>query len=278
MTRVIVVTSGKGGTGKTTTSASLAIGLALRGHKTVAIDFDVGLRNLDQALGCDRRVVFDLSNVLDGEASLKDALIRDKRSDNLYVLAASQTRDKNSLTKAGLAKIINELSELGYEYLICDSPPGIERGARLCLYLADEAIVVVTPDRWSVRDADRVVGLLQTESRRASNSAEPVVEHLLINRYDPARVDDGDMLSHQDIVATLALDLLGVIPESTAVLKACNTGHPVLLETGSDASRALQGVIARLLGETTAAEPTAPAESKTIEPPTGKLFDKLLGR
>ena len=194
MAEIIVVTSGKGGVGKTTTSASLACGLARRGHKVAVIDFDVGLRNLDLIMGCERRVVYDFVNVVNGEANLKQALIKDKRFENLYVLAASQTRDKDALTKEGVQKVLDDLAADGFDYIVCDSPAGIEKGAYLAMYFADQALVVVNPEVSSVRDSDRILGLLASKTRRAENG-ERVAEHLLLTRYNPARVDGGEMLS-----------------------------------------------------------------------------------
>ncbi|VAW68730.1 Septum site-determining protein MinD, partial [hydrothermal vent metagenome] len=221
MAEIIVVTSGKGGVGKTTTSAAIGSGLALRGHKTVIIDFDVGLRNLDLIMGCERRVVYDFVNVLNNEANLNQALIKDKRTDNLFILPASQTRDKDALTLDGVQSILNELSET-FDYIICDSPAGIEKGAQMALYYADRAIVVTNPEVSSVRDSDRILGILQSKSLRAETGGEPVKEHLLLTRYNPTRVADGEMLSVADVEEILAIPLLGVIPESEAVLKASN--------------------------------------------------------
>lgn len=188
MAKILVITSGKGGVGKTTTSAALGTGLALRGHKTVIVDFDIGLRNLDLVMGCERRVVYDFVNVINGDATLHQALIKDKRLENLYVLAASQTRDKEALTQDGVGRVLDELSQ-NFEYVICDSPAGIERGAHLAMYYADEAIVVTNPEVSSVRDSDRMLGLLSSKSRRAERGEEPIKEHLLLTRYDPTRVD-----------------------------------------------------------------------------------------
>src|SRR6187200_539378 len=182
MAKIIVVTSGKGGVGKTTTSASFASGLAMRGHKTAVIDFDVGLRNLDLIMGCERRVVYDFVNVIHGEATLKQALIKDKRYESLHVLAASQTRDKDALTKEGVQKVLDDLSADGFDYIVCDSPAGIEKGAFLAMYFADKAVVVVNPEVSSVRDSDRILGLLASKTRRAENG-ERVKEHLLLTRY-----------------------------------------------------------------------------------------------
>lgn len=248
MARIIVVTSGKGGVGKTTTSASISTGIAKRGHKTVVIDFDVGLRNLDLIMNCERRVVYDFVNVIQGEASLNQALIRDKRVDTLFILPASQTREKDALTKEGVEKIINELAQT-FDYIICDSPAGIEHGAQMALYFADEAIVVTNPEVSSVRDSDRILGILQSKSRRAEKGQDPVKEHLLVTRYNPARVERGEMLSVADIEEILAIPLMGVIPESQIVLNSSNQGLPVILETESDAGQAYDDAVARLLGE-----------------------------
>lgn len=248
MAKIIVVTSGKGGVGKTTSSAAISTGLALRGHKTVVIDFDVGLRNLDLIMGCERRVVYDFVNVINGEATLNQALIKDKRTPGLFILPASQTRDKEALTEEGVQKVLEDLSK-DYEYIVCDSPAGIEKGAQMALYFADEAIVVTNPEVSSVRDSDRILGILQSKSRRAETGAEPVKEHLLLTRYNPARVDEGEMLSVADVEDILAIPLLGVIPESEAVLKASNQGQPVILDTETQAGQAYSDAVARLLGE-----------------------------
>ncbi|BCX80447.1 septum site-determining protein MinD [Methylomarinovum caldicuralii] len=248
MARIIVVTSGKGGVGKTTTSASLGMGLALRGHRTAVIDFDVGLRNIDLIMGCERRVVYDFVNVINGDASLRQALIRDKRCDNLYILPASQTRDKDALTKEGVGQVLEELAE-EFDYVVCDSPAGIEKGAYLAMYYADDAIVVSNPEVSSVRDADRMVGILASKSRRAELGEEPIKEHLLLTRYDPRRVEKGEMLSVDDVLEILALPLLGVVPDSQAVLNASNEGVPVILHEDSDAGQAYRDAVARYLGE-----------------------------
>ena len=248
MAKIIVVTSGKGGVGKTTTSAAIGTGLALRGHKTVIVDFDVGLRNLDLIMGCERRVVYDFVNVINGDASLTQALIKDKRLDNLYVLAASQTRDKDALTKDGVGRVIDELAK-NFEYVICDSPAGIEQGAHMAMYYADEAIVVTNPEVSSVRDSDRMLGLLASKSRRAENGEEPIKESLLLTRYSPERVSKGEMLGVEDVGEILAIKLLGVIPESQAVLKASNQGIPVILDDQSDAGQAYSDAVDRLLGK-----------------------------
>ncbi len=268
MSKVIVVTSGKGGVGKTTSSASFATGLAMRGHKTVVIDFDVGLRNLDLIMGCERRVVYDLVNVIHGEGSLKQALIRDKRCDNLYILPASQTRDKDALSKEGVARVLDELKQ-EFEYIICDSPAGIEQGAIMALYFADEAIVVTNPEVSSVRDSDRILGILNAKSKRAEEGAEPVKEHLLITRYSPARVESGEMLGLDDIGELLGIKLIGVIPESEDVLQASNAGTPVIHNESSNSGVAYVDVVARFLGED--------VPLRFIEPEKKGLLKRLFG-
>ena len=249
MSEVIVVTSGKGGVGKTTTSAAFATGLAMRGYKTAVIDFDVGLRNLDLIMGCERRVVYDFVNVINGEASLKQALIRDKHTENLYVLPASQTRDKDALTPEGVGRIIDELRNDGFDFVVCDSPAGIERGAHMAMYFADDAVVVTNPEVSSVRDSDRILGLLQSKTQKAEQGGT-VREHLLITRYSPTRVEAGEMLGMEDILEILAVPLIGVIPESQSVLQASNSGNPVILDKASDAGQAYDDFVRRFLGET----------------------------
>lgn len=249
MARIIVVTSGKGGVGKTTSSASFASGLALRGHKTAVLDFDVGLRNLDLIMGCERRVVYDLVNVISGEATLNQALIKDKHCDNLFILPASQTRDKDALTEEGVERVLNDLIKMDFAYIVCDSPAGIERGAVMALTFADEAIVVTNPEVSSVRDSDRILGIIQAKSKRAQAGGEPVKEHLLITRYLPKRVEAGEMLSYTDVQEILRIPLIGVIPESETVLHASNHGNPAIHMKGSDVSEAYGDVVARFLGE-----------------------------
>ena len=250
MTRIIVVTSGKGGVGKTTTSASFSSGLALRGLKTAVIDFDVGLRNLDLIMGCERRVVYDLINVIQGEANLHQALIKDKNSDNLYVLAASQTRDKDALTQEGVKKVLDDLTAMGFEYIVCDSPAGIETGALMAMHFADEALIVTNPEVSSVRDSDRILGMLSSKTQRAIDGKEPIKEHLLITRYNPNRVEGGQMLSLEDVQEILRIPLIGVIPESENVLQASNQGVPAIHLKGVDVSEAYNDVISRFLGQT----------------------------
>jgi len=267
MAKIIVVTSGKGGVGKTTTSASFATGLAQRGHKTVVIDFDVGLRNLDLVLGCERRVVFDFVNVINQEASLRQALIRDKRVDTLSILAASQTRDKDALKPEGVERVLNELRQ-DFDYIVCDSPAGIEHGAMMAMYFADEALVVTNPEVSSVRDSDRVLGILSSKTRRAEKGEAKVREHLVVTRYSPARVEKGEMLAVKDVQDILAIPLLGVIPESPSVLTSSNSGVPVISIDHSEAGLAYQDLVARFLGESREHRFVAP-EKKTL---LGRLF------
>jgi septum site-determining protein MinD len=248
MTRIVVVTSGKGGVGKTTTSASFSTGLAMRGLKTAVIDFDIGLRNLDLIMGCERRVVYDLINVIQGDANLNQALIKDKLCDNLFVLAASQTRDKDALSQDGVEKVLNDLKAMGFEYIVCDSPAGIETGAMMAMHFADEALIVTNPEVSSVRDSDRILGMLSSKTRRAIEGKEPIVEHLLITRYNPSRVAEGQMLSLEDIQDILRIKLIGVIPESESVLTASNQGTPAIHLKGSDVAEAYTDVIDRFLG------------------------------
>ncbi|NIF21872.1 septum site-determining protein MinD [Candidatus Pantoea multigeneris] len=249
MARIIVVTSGKGGVGKTTSSAAIATGLAQKGKKTVVIDFDIGLRNLDLIMGCERRVVYDFVNVIQGDATLNQALIRDKRTEQLYVLPASQTRDKDALTREGVEKVLNDLNAMEFDFIVCDSPAGIETGALMALYFADEAIITTNPEVSSVRDSDRILGIISSKSRRAENGEDPVKEHLLLTRYNPGRVSRGDMLSMEDVLEILRIPLVGVIPEDQSVLRASNQGEPVILDDQSDAGKAYADTVERLLGE-----------------------------
>jgi septum site-determining protein MinD len=242
--------------------------LALRGHKTAILDFDVGLRNLDLIMGCERRVVYDFVNVINGEASLKQALIKDKRTENLFILPASQTRDKEALTVEGVGKILDELAN-DFEYIVCDSPAGIEKGALMALYFADEAVVVTNPEVSSVRDSDRILGILHSKSRRAELGREPVREHLLLTRYDPQRVSAGEMLSVADVEDILAIPLLGVIPESEAVLKASNQGQPVILDGQAKAGQAYTDAVARLVGEK--------VEHRFLEAKKKGFFSRVMG-
>jgi septum site-determining protein MinD len=249
VTKVVVVTSGKGGVGKTTTSANLAAGLAAMGFRTVAIDFDVGLRNLDLVMGCERRVVYDFINVIRGEATLRQAAIKDKRLENLFILPASQTRDKDALTQVGVERVINEFKTSGFDYIVCDSPAGIEHGAHMAMYYADHAIVVTNPEVSSVRDSDRILGLLSAKTFRAEQGMEPVETHLLLTRYSPARVAKGEMLSYKDVVDLLGIKFAGVIPESAQVLQSSNNGTPVILDPTNEAAQAYMDLVHRFVGE-----------------------------
>ncbi|MGH8115863.1 MAG: septum site-determining protein MinD, partial [Rhodanobacteraceae bacterium] len=250
-------------------SASLASGLAQRGHKTAVIDFDVGLRNLDLIMGCERRVVYDFVNVIHEEAPLKQALIRDKRHDNLFVLAASQTRDKDALTQDGVDRVLGELANDGFDYVVCDSPAGIEKGAHLAMYFADRAVVVVNPEVSSVRDSDRILGLLSSKTRRAERGEGAGAQHLLLTRYNPARVEAGEMMSVTDVEEILGIPVLGVIPESENVLAASNSGVPVIHDAGSIAGQAYADAVARLVGET--------LPMRFLEAPKKGFFKRMFG-
>ena len=266
---IVVVTSGKGGVGKTTTSAAFAAGLASRGYKTVVVDFDVGLRNLDLIMGCERRVVYDLLNVIHGEGSLNQALIKDKRQDNLFILPASQTRDKDSLTFDGVRSVMADLQEK-FDFIVCDSPAGIEKGAMAAMYFADEAIVVTNPDISSVRDSDRIIGMLASKTRRAEENLPPVKEHLIITRYDPMRVNRGDMLSFEDIQEVLAIPFFFVVPESKSVLLASNAGIPITLCEDNDAGMAYYDIVDRFLGQD--------LPHRFLDAPKKGLFSRLFGK
>ncbi|MAC78464.1 MAG: septum site-determining protein MinD [Rhodobacteraceae bacterium] len=268
--KVIVITSGKGGVGKTTSAAAISAGLAKLGHKTVVIDFDVGLRNLDMIMGCERRVVFDFINVIQGDARLKQALIKDKRVETLFILPTSQTRDKDALTQDGVEAVLNELKE-EFDYIICDSPAGIERGAQLAMYFADEAIVVTNPEVSSVRDSDRVLGLLNSKTRRAeTGDAEPVKARVLLTRHDQSRIDRGEMMTVEDVLEILAVPLLGIVPESQAVLRASNVGTPVTLADPCAAVSAYEDAVARITGKE--------VEMRVSTDRSPGLFGKLFGR
>jgi len=249
MAKVLVVTSGKGGVGKTTSTAAIGAALAQNGRKVAVIDFDVGLRNLDLVLGAERRVVFDLINVVQGIAKLPQALIRDKRLENLWLLPASQTRDKDALTEEGVGRVISEMRD-NFDWILCDSPAGIERGALLAMRFADEAIIVTNPEVSSVRDSDRIIGMLDAKTAKAERG-EQVAKHILISRFDRARAARGEMLGIEDVLEILAIPLLGIIPESQDVLRASNVGSPVTLNSPASApARAYADATRRLLGET----------------------------
>ncbi|HKH33717.1 MAG TPA: septum site-determining protein MinD [Beijerinckiaceae bacterium] len=266
MAKVMVVTSGKGGVGKTTSTAALGAALAQAGKNVVVVDFDVGLRNLDLVMGAERRVVYDLINVVQGDAKLAQALIRDKRLDTLSILPASQTRDKDALTEEGVARVIGELREK-FDWVICDSPAGIERGATLAMRHAEIAVVVTNPEVSSVRDSDRIIGLLDSKTEKAEKG-ERVEKHLLLTRYDPGRAQRGEMLTTEDVLEILSIPLLGIIPESEEVLKASNVGSPVTLNNAASApARAYADAAKRLMGESVAM--TIPNDRKSL---FGKIF------
>lgn len=248
MAKVLVVTSGKGGVGKTTSTAALGAALAQAGENVVVVDFDVGLRNLDLVMGAERRVVFDMVNVIQGDAKLGQALIRDKRLDNLSLLPASQTRDKDALTEEGVAKIIQGLREK-FDWIICDSPAGIEKGALMAMRHADVAVVVTNPEVSSVRDSDRIIGMLDSKTIKAEKD-ERIQKHLLLTRYDPARAARGEMLKTEDVLEILSIPLLAIVPESEDVLRASNIGAPVTLnDPSSPAAKAYFDAARRLRGE-----------------------------
>jgi len=268
MAKVVVVTSGKGGVGKTTSTAALGAALAQGGEQVVVVDFDVGLRNLDLVMGAERRAVFDLINVIQGDAKRPQALIRDKRVETLYLLPASQTRDKDALTPEGVERVIGELREK-FDWIFCDSPAGIERGATLAMRHADVAVVVTNPEISSVRDSDRIIGLLDSKTLKAE-AGERIEKHLLLTRYDPARAARGEMLKMEDVLEILAIPLLGIIPESEEVLRASNVGAPVTLHAPTSApARAYQDAVRRLKGEKV--EITLPVEKRGL---IGRLFGR----
>ena len=268
MSKVIVVTSGKGGVGKTTSTASLGAALARSGRRVCIVDFDVGLRNLDLVMGAERRVVYDFINVAQGDAKLAQALIRDKRVDTLHLLAASQTRDKDALTYDGVERVIGELRD-SFDWVLCDSPAGIERGALLAMRFADQAIVVANPEVSSVRDSDRIIGLLDSKTLRAERG-ERMDKQLLLTRFDSGRSNSGEMLAIADVLEILSIPLLGVIPESKEILRASNLGAPVTINGSvGHAGHAYLEAARRLAGETV---PIAiPDEKKTF-------FTRLFGR
>ncbi|WP_421723390.1 septum site-determining protein MinD [Bauldia sp.] len=248
MGTVIVVTSGKGGVGKTTSSAALGAALAETGDTVALVDFDVGLRNLDLVLGAERRVVYDFVNVIQGQAKLSQALIRDKRIETLHLLAASQTRDKDALTEEGVEDVVSSLRD-SFDWVICDSPAGIERGAYLAMRHADMGVVVTNPEVSSVRDSDRIIGLLDARTAKAEKG-ETIEKHVMITRYDPSRADRGDMLAIDDVLEILSLPLIGIVPESPSILKASNLGLPVTLaDPASDSARAYKDAAKRVKGE-----------------------------
>src|SRR5947208_7987337 len=268
MGRVVVVTSGKGGVGKTTSTAALGAALARTGQAVVVIDFDMGLRNLDLVMGAELRVVYDFVDVIQGAAKLPQALIRDKRIETLYLLPASQTRDKDALTETGVAQVICELRKK-FDWVLCDSPAGIERGATLAMRFADAAVIVTNPEVSSVRDSDRIIGLLDSKTEKAENG-QRIEKHILITRYDAARAARSEMLAIDDVLEVLSTPLLGIIPESEAVLRASNIGSPVTINNATSApARAYLDAARRLKGD--AVPMSIPNDRKG-------LLDKLFGR
>lgn len=240
MGEVIVVTSGKGGVGKTTTTANLGTGFALMGKKVVLVDTDIGLRNLDVVMGLENRIVYDLVDVTDGNCRLKQALIRDKRFENLYLLPAAQTRDKNAVTPEQMKQLCQDLVQ-DFDYVVIDCPAGIEQGFKNAIAGADRAIIVTTPEVSAVRDADRIIGLLESEGK--SNPK------LLVNRIRPQMVKKGDMMNIDDIIEILAIDLLGIIPEDEYIVVSTNRGEPAIVNPASLASTAYKNIVRRLMGE-----------------------------
>ena len=268
MAKVLVVTSGKGGVGKTTSTAALGAALAQAGQKVAVVDFDVGLRNLDLVMGAERRVVFDFINVIQGVAKLSQALIRDKRLETLWLLPASQTRDKDALTDEGVEGVIKELRDK-FDWIICDSPAGIERGATLAMRFADTAVIVTNPEVSSVRDSDRIIGLLDSKTEKAEKG-QRIDKHVLITRYDAQRAVRGEMLNIEDVLDILSTPLLGIIPESEEVLRASNLGSPITLNNAaSAAARAYLDAARRLKGDDVPM--SIPSDRKG-------LLDKLFGR
>jgi septum site-determining protein MinD len=244
---VITITSGKGGVGKSTTTANIATALALRGKKVVAVDFDIGLRNLDMILGLENRIVYDVVDVMEGKCNLSQAIIKDKRTQNLHFLPASQTKDKTVLDKQKVEKLINDLKEK-FDYILIDSPAGIESGFEHSIYLADRALVVTTPEISAVRDADRVIGIIDAKSKKAQEGEE-VQKHIIINRLKPELVEKGEMLSVEDVLHILALPLIGVVPDDEDIVKSTNLGEPIVLNEKSLVGEAFRRIARRIEGE-----------------------------
>ncbi len=247
MGKVVTVTSGKGGVGKSTTAANVGIGLAQEGKRVVAVDFDIGLRNLDMILGLENRIVYDSIDVMEGRCNLSQALINDKRVKNLYFLPASQTKDKTALKKEKVRELLENLKK-DFDYVIIDSPAGIESGFENSIFLADQALIVATPDVSSVRDADRVIGIIDAKSEKAKEGKE-VEKYIVINRLKPEMVESGEMMSIDDVLNILALPLIGVIPEDPKILTSTNLGEPIVLDKNSMAGEAFRRLSKRLLGE-----------------------------
>jgi septum site-determining protein MinD len=238
--KVVTITSGKGGVGKTTTTANLGVALAAMGEKVVCIDSDIGLRNLDVVLGLENRIVYDLVDAIEGRCRVSQAMIRDKRIETLYLIPAAQTRDKNAVSPSDMIKLCDKLRE-EMDWIIIDSPAGIERGFRNAIAPADEVLVITNPEVSAVRDADRIIGLVEAEERG------PV--KLVINRLKSAMVKRGDMLSAEDVVDLLAIPLLGIVPEDENVIVSTNQGQPVVMDTKSLAGRSFTNIAKRLKGE-----------------------------
>ncbi|RAX55380.1 septum site-determining protein MinD [Helicobacter sp. 16-1353] len=249
---VITITSGKGGVGKSTATGNLSVGLANRGKKVVAIDFDIGLRNLDMILGLENRIVYDVVDVMEGKCNLNQALINDKRSKNLYFLPASQNKDKNILDKDKVKVLIEELKKI-FDFIIIDSPAGIESGFEHAIFWADRAFIVVTPEVSSVRDADRVIGIIDAKSDKAKEGKE-VQKALIINRIKPDLVKKGEMMSSDDVLSILGIPLLGLIPEDEKIITATNSGEPVIYNKSTKSAKAYERISDRILGKEVAFE------------------------
>ena len=247
MATVITITSGKGGVGKSTTTANVATALALLGKKVVAVDFDIGLRNLDMILGLENRIVYDVVDVMEGRCNLAQAIIKDKRTPNLHFLPASQTKDKSVLDKEKVEKLITSLKK-DFDYILIDSPAGIESGFEHSIFLADRALIVTTPEVSAIRDADRVIGIIDAKSKKAQNGEE-VDKRIIINRIKPELVEKGEMLPIEDVLDLLSLPLIGVIPDDEEIVKSTNLGKPIVLDEKSFVGEAFRRVAKRIEGE-----------------------------
>ncbi len=255
--KVVTITSGKGGVGKTTATANLAVALARMGKRVVAIDADIGLRNLDVVMGLENRIVYDLVDFVEGRCRLRQALIRDKRLETLFLLPAAQTRDKTAVSPSDMVRVCDQLRPQ-FDFLLVDSPAGIEQGYRNAIAPADMALIVTNPEVSAVRDADRIIGLIEADGKGPAQ--------LIINRLDPDLVERGDMLDTSDVVEILAINLIGIVPEDRAILISTNRGQPVALDGQSLAGRAFNNIARRLLGQDV---PFMPLQ------PTGGLMRRL---